>query len=374
MSINSYSGIQAGAFVPHLETFTAPTASTERLATASQSLSDSMEEVSMVFSASVERNSKALNERNVTGKKPLRNIERVEKLAELYRLLDQPSLLSLGKQAQQMQSLLRQKPSLEDLLDLTEKDPTRASIVLQQVQRQAQAHGNHADSQVAEQYLGTLHEEYGEQIRAGLNTASAIAEFSADPSQKQAMRHLYYQAVVNQQSVGGILDALLERFEEKDFSRGLRSLQRALADDIGALAPSLTPSALRGLLGKLNASSQLSHTLQSSHELLERMTTDTTKPGLSAVQLTRNLLRLSANGVFVRDFQNLTQEAVGKDPLRQAPFLNALHPLVQHLPMPLWKDPKTRQSALGLMRTLLDEQARSERLLQAQSAATKVQA
>ncbi len=373
MSINSYSGIQAGAFLPHLETFKAP-AESAKLVQPSQPLTDAMEEVAMAFSASVERNSKALNQREVAGKKPLRNVERVEKLAELYRLLDQPSLLNLGKQAQQMQSLLQQQPSLEDLLDLTDKDPTRASLVLQQVQRQAQAHGNQADSQIAEQYLGTLHEEYGEQIRAGLNTASAIAEFSADPGQKQAMRHLYYQAVVNQQSVGGILDALLERFEEKNFGRGLRSLQRALADDIGALAPSLTPSALRGLLGKLNASSQLSHTLQSSREVLERMTTDTSTPGLSPVQLTRNLLRLSANGVFMRDFQNLSHEAVGKDPLRQAPFLNALHPVVQELPMPLWKDAKTRQSALGLMRTLMDEQARTERLLKAQSAAAKVQA
>lgn len=372
MSINSYSGIQAGAFLPHLETFKAK-APTEKLVQPNQPLTDAMEEVAMAFSASVERNSKALNRREITGKKPLHNVERVEKLAELYRLLDQPSLLNLGKQAQQMQTLLKQKPSLEDLLDFTDQDPTRASIVLQQVQRQAKAHGNQEDSQIAEQYLDTLHQDYGEQIRAGLNTASAIAEFSADPDQKQSMRHLYYQAVVNQQSVGGILDALLERFEEKDFNRGLRSLQRALADDIGALAPSLAPSALRGLLGKLNASSQLSHTLQSSRELLDRMTTDTTTPGLSAVQLTRNLLRLSANGVFVRDFQNLSHEVVGKDPLRQAPFLNALHPVVQELPIPLWKDTKTRQSALGLMRTLMDEQARTERLLQAQSAAAKVQ-
>ncbi len=105
------------------------------------------------------------------------------------------------------------------------------------------------------------------------------------------------------------------------------------------------------------------------------MTSDTTKPGLSAVQLTRNLLRLSTNGVFMRDFQNLSHEVVGKDPLRQAPFLNALHPVVQELPMPLWKDAKTRQSALGLMRTLMNEQANIERHLRAQSAAAaKVQA
>lgn len=370
MSINSYSGIQAGAFVPHVETFKAPS---EQAVQPSQPLADAMEEVAMAFSASVERNSKALNQRDIRDKNHNRRVERVEKLAELYRLLDQPSLLNLGRQAQQMQALLRRKPSLEDLLELTDKDPTRASLVLQQVQRQAQTNGSQEDSQVAEQYLSTLHEEYGEQIRAGLNTASAIAEFSADPEQKQSMRHLYYQAVVTQQSVGGILDALLERFEEKDFSRGLRSLQRALADDIGALAPSLTPNALRGLLGKLNASSHLSHTLQSSRELLERMTTDTTTPGMSAVQLTRNLLRLSANGVFVRDFQNLSHEVVGKEPLRQAPFLNALYPVVQDLPLPLWKDSKSRQSALGIMRTQMDEQARNERLLMAQSTAAKAQ-
>lgn len=370
MSINSFSGVQSGAYVPHLETFKAPA---EQAVQSPPPLANAMEEVSLAFSSSVERNSKALNQREIRDRKQNQRVERVEKLAELYRLLDQSSLLNLGRQAQQMQSALKHKPSLEDLLELTDKDPTRASIVLQQVQRQAKASGVAQDSQVAEEYLERLHEHYGEQIRAGLNTATAIAGFSADPEQKQAMRHLYYQAVVNQQSVSGILDALLERFEEKDFNRGLRALQRALADDIGALAPSLEPSALRGLLDKLNASSQLNHTLQRSHELLERMTTDTATPAMSAVQLTRNLLRLSANGVFVRDFQKLSHEVVGKEPLRQAPFLNALHPVVQELPMPLWKDPKSRQSALGLLRALMDEQARNERLLLAQSAAARVQ-
>ena len=100
MSINSYSGIQAGAFLPHLETFKAPT---EKPIQPNQPLTNAMEEVAMVFSASVERNSKALNQREIAGKKQHRNVERVEKLAELYRLLDQPSLLNLGKQAQQMQ-------------------------------------------------------------------------------------------------------------------------------------------------------------------------------------------------------------------------------------------------------------------------------
>ncbi|PAU66304.1 SepL/TyeA/HrpJ family type III secretion system gatekeeper [Pseudomonas sp. PIC25] len=362
MSINSLNGIQPNTFSNPVDL---PQIPTEKPAQAlqSQPLANSMEEISMAFSESIERHSKTLHNREIAGRKSARTVERVEKLAELYRLLDQPSLTQMGKQAEQMRSLLNKNPSVEDLLDQVDKDPARASLLLQQMQRQAKAEGNLTDTQTAERYLQALEKDYGEQIRAGFNTAAAIADFSSDPQQKQAMRQLYYQAVVNQQSASGLLDSLLERFDEKDFNRGLLAMQRALADDIGALAPSLTPKALRDLLGQLNASSQLGHTLKSSRDLLERVGSEDNPPGMSAVQLTRRLLRLANAGVFVRDFQNLSHEVIGKEPLKQAPFLNALYPVVNELPVALWKDAKSRQSGLGILRTLMDEQARVERQL-----------
>ncbi len=105
----------------------------------------------------------------------------------------------------------------------------------------------------------------------GLNTASAIALFSSDPQQRSAMRLLYYKAIVGQQPLASLLESLLERFNEDQFARGLRTLQRALADDIAALAPSIPGAALRAMLRGLGASGQLNNLIKTCLALLQRL-------------------------------------------------------------------------------------------------------
>ncbi|SQA96499.1 type III secretion regulator YopN/LcrE/InvE/MxiC [Cedecea neteri] len=96
-----------------------------------------------------------------------------------------------------------------------------------------------------EQMLADLQQQHPEKINAGVNTAPAIAAFSSDPAQKREMRKLYYSGVINQQSADNIMDVLLDKFGVDGFVPALRTLQRALSDDIAALAPSAPPTALR---------------------------------------------------------------------------------------------------------------------------------
>lgn len=330
-------------------------------------LEDSMEEVSMTFAEHVERKSKALNQRKVVaqpGSRAMQHIERIEKLDELMKLLEHPQHAQLETQNQKMQTLLQRSPSpeLDELLQAAGHDPARCDVLLRHTLVQAQQAQNTPLATSALQSLERLHQEKGAEVNAGLNTASAIASFSTDPTQKQAMRQLYYQTIVHLQSGNAMLDALLNGFGSVHFNQGLRTLQRALADDIAARSSSIPRRALQKILGSLQDAGNISQTLTASKMLLKRLAGKLPELSFSPLELTRRLLNLSGNGAYLRDLQNLARDVAGQHLPHQILFLSGLVPLVGHLPLGLWRDDKSknRQMALNLLRTMIGEYAAQE--------------
>ncbi|MEI7253251.1 type III secretion system gatekeeper subunit SctW, partial [Pectobacterium versatile] len=247
----------------------------------------------------------------------------------------------------------------EAVLEAAGNDPARGDILLRHIQQQSPQQPELTAA--AESALQQLHQEKGPEVRAGLNTATAIALFSTQPEQKQAMRELYYQKIVHQQSASALLDSLLERFDAATFSIGLRTLQRALAADIASLTPSIPKAVLSKMLSNLNDSRHLSHTLSSSQTLLTRLANKVPAFTLGAVELTRRLIGLSANGAYARDLHNLGREVAGTQVQHQAMFFSALLPLVSDLPHPLWRDSKNRQTAIQLIRGMIGDIAQYEK-------------
>lgn len=330
-------------------------------------LEDSMEEVSMTFAEHVERKSKALNQRKVVaqpGSRAMQHIERIEKLDELMKLLEHPQHAQLEILNQKMQTLLQRSPSpdLDALLEAAGHDPVRCDVVLRHTLVQAQRAQNTVLAGNAVQSLEILHKEKGAEVCAGLNTASAIASFSTDPTQKQAMRQLYYQTIVHLQSGNALLDALLNSFGSVHFNQGLRTLQRALSDDIAAHSASIPRRALQRILASLQDAGNISQTLTASNILLKRLSGKLPDINFSPLELTRRLLNLSGNGTYLRDLQNLSRDVAGQHPHHQVLFLSGLVPLVYHLPQGLWRDDKSknRQMALNLLRTMIGEYAAHE--------------
>ncbi|QTF08180.1 type III secretion system gatekeeper subunit SctW [Brenneria izadpanahii] len=326
-------------------------------------LATSMEEVAMAFGEQAERRSKSLNRRNIvqTDVRTLANVERIEKLTELFKLLENPSEGSPSQQMDRMRGLLAnaETPAVETILQAAGNDPARGDVLLRQIISQERT-ARPALAEAAELALQHLHQEKGPEIRAGINTAGAISLFSAQPEHRQAMRDLYYQKVVHQQSVSALLDALLERFDAGRFTDGLRTMQRALSADIACQASSLPKEALKKMLGSLNDASHLSHTLSASREMLARLSLKLPSFTLGAIDLTRRLIGLGANGAYARDLHNLGREVAGTEPRHQVIFFNALLPLVRELPQPLWRDVKNRQTALHLIRGMIGDVAQYE--------------
>jgi type III secretion protein W len=330
--------------------------------------SDNMEEISMKFSESIERNSKSLEKRTI---KPQTQM-RAEKLEALYKLLagqgDQ-----LHEEIQRILARGQQALSMEAFMSAANGDPTKAEVLLQHATHQTKTSGNHALLKTLQNISQELNEEHGQDILAGINTAEALAMYSQDPQQRQNMRNLYYRNIVGQGSLAAIFDTLLSQFDEKHFAQGIHTLMRALSDDISSLFPSKPGAQLKALLKDLTASQKLNSILNSSRDLLDRVSTQHPPQDMSAARLTKRLIDFTQGSLYPREIKSLSDDTVGQDPLKHVKFLNSLYPLVKEMPLPLWKDGESRRSALQVILRMMTEYTHYERQHLASTQANQVQ-
>lgn len=332
-------------------------------------MSDTMEEISMKFSESVERNSKTLEERQVRPRQQLR----IDKLEALYNLLTNPDERQQDEKVRQLLTMGQKNLSLSQLMTLADDDPATADILLQHAIHRAKNSQDNPLLNQLKQTSHTLEQEHGREILAGINTAEALAKFSQDPQQRKNIRNLYYRNVVGQASLAGIFDTLLSQFDEQHFSQGIHTLIRAMTDDLSSQVTSMQPAQLKGLLKDLTACQQLSHVLGRSRELLQKFTAQGISRDMTPARLTRRLIDLTQSGVYPREFKSLADDTVGQSPLHHSKLFNAVYPLVRDMPLPLWKDGKNRQGALNLMLRMMTEYAHHEQQIIAADQQKKAQ-
>lgn len=287
---------------------------------------------------------------------------RAVKLGELYQLLMGSQDKGLDDAARNLRKQLQKQnaSSLAQILSYTDGDPAKAHVMLQAARKQAQADGEMGEHVVLSQQLKQLRRQYGKRTRAGINSAKA---FSRPTSEKRrgALRNLYSVAVAGQQNITGLIDALINEQEEPgEFELNLRDMRSALADDLSSLTPSTSPAQLRTLMHGLNTARHVTTLLRSCEHLLGRMRNK--NPGLQvdAAAFLKHLLALSGKGMSLGETLQLTQHIGGKQLKHQLAFLNGLRPMLQQLPILLWRDLKSRQNALGNLLILMAELTRQE--------------
>ncbi|MBD3707608.1 hypothetical protein IE983_24820 [Enterobacter hormaechei] len=226
-----------------------PNKSAERAgqSVADTSANDMKEEVGLMFSERAESQKKAEQRRQQ--QHGLRHRQQAGKvqLHKLYAMLDSGDPSRREAHLSQLRDTLKRKPpaDTDELLSQLDNDPARCDLLLRVMEREARDQGDNALCETISRHLETLQTQHGERLRAGLNTAAAFAEYSAHSQQRQTLRNLYYDSIVHQQSALAMVDLLLAHTDPTQFVSGLRTLQRALADDIAALASSISTGALR---------------------------------------------------------------------------------------------------------------------------------
>ncbi|PIF22261.1 MULTISPECIES: type III secretion system gatekeeper subunit SctW [Pantoea] len=270
-----------------------------------------------------------------------------------------------AKREDRIKAILEESPEhnhFTAILETIDDDPASAYATLSLMALKLQ--DNHQPQLLAsiQTVLDKLSHEHGAEVTAGMNTARAFATHSTDKTQKRTLRKLYYDGVVGQQTSDSVMDLLLSKFGVEGYLPALRTLQRALADDIAALSPSIPPMALRRLLNGLNDTRVLSNTITEVSEFLTRMSSTFRDVKMSVDKMTRTLLGMCRNGFFSNQLISLGLETIGEDSQRHPFYFNHLLRLIQRLPENVWGDNgKHRDSAIRMIRALNGELAQMEK-------------
>lgn len=329
-----------------------------------ESLNDAMEEIGAAFSEKMERKQKAQERRNAL-RSQLRGkhaISKVGELNQLFELLDGGDEQNALEQMEWLRNALRQNPppDEETLLEKTGGDPARTALLLRMLGEKALDEGDGELAALAGAQLDKLQQSHGQTIRAGNNTASAIAGYTNDPQRKQSLRNLYYDGIVHQQSATMMLDMLLEAIGSRNLLPTLRTLQRALADDIAALAPSISVITLGRIHRGLRDAAGISQTLSDSNTFLQRMRSKLPNVAMNGLTLARRMLQISHNGAYQSDFTGLADEIVGQSKQHLPLFFSSLFPLLHSVPASLWPAPENRNNALKLLRGMISDVTKTE--------------
>ena len=286
-------------------------------------------------------------------------------IEQLSELLEGGGGEEQAEREDRIRNILERTPEREQfdaILESTEQDPASAYATLSlMAMKLKDAHQPQLLASI-QAMLDQLAETHGAEVTAGMNTARAFATHSTDRTQKRALRKLYYDGVVDKQSSDSVLDLLLSKFGVDGFIPALRTLQRALADDIAALSPSIPPMALRRLLSGLHDTNILSNTIMEVSEFLTRMGKTFSRVSMSVDTMTRMLLGMCRNGFYSNQLLQLGMETIGEESQRQPFYFNHLLRLIQRLPENVWGDDgKHRDSAIKLVRALNGELAQMEK-------------
>ena len=171
----------------------------------------------------------------------------LKRLRLIYRALQDDLDLSLAEQADiylgKIQSLSEQSSAdaFRDMLSDQESDPSKQYViaceVLDRLQNEPVSEANKKSIQQLRQLLQNFTESHGVEVKAGLNTADAIASTlqHAPPTlTKQLIRNLYRDQLLLEILPGAFVEKLLEKYTAEEIEAVVKSMLAAASEDMNS--------------------------------------------------------------------------------------------------------------------------------------------
>jgi type III secretion protein W len=252
----------------------------------------------------------------------------------------------LGKTRQQ----LRQHKSVKEMVKDNGGNVLQTHLLLSEVAHQAKDQGNETEAEQAQAHLEALDAEHGEEIRTGLSITPALARTVKDSDLRDNLRKVFYHHLVKNPSLGNLTEALLHLCGEEHFTKGLRALQQALAEDIANLSQLPQEKKLRSLMEVLGRSSQLNNLVHNCSEMVSRMATKNPALTSSSLEFLRQLMQLANQSMNVSGTRALMEKMSGPSPEVRHAFINSLHLMLnKSVPLALWPDwPEVKVRAMSI--------------------------
>jgi type III secretion protein W len=328
-------------------------------ATPEDLLTDAAEEITMSHSEHVE--SHKLEEREIEEEPPIElpGIEEILTYLESSGHEDQQEKLK-----QFVEALKRNAEHGSDTSPREESrrefgNETDQFLALSYAAQSLEQEGSHDTllEQVREA-LQELHEDAGSRIRADLNTIHAAAEFGEGNADRiAALQAAYHDAVLDGQGLGAMLKGALERFGTQDYRAAVRSLIRALGDDMAAIrGASVQPTRLNAVLQDLYQMEVLATMLDGCQTLATKMSTQHHLPPAPAGNLLQDLVAASAERFSSAGRFNAIADKYGaQEPAARISFLTHVKYLVRDMPTKVFADTDARSNVLNAAQGALDD-------------------
>ena len=334
-------------------------ANVEVAATPEDLLTDAAEEITFEHSENVE--SHKLEEREIEEEPPLQ----LPNLDEILTYLDSsgnPDPLEKLKEFVQALKRNAQHGSGTSPREESQRrfgNETEQFVALAYAVQSLEQEGGHSAllDQIRES-LQELHEDSGSRIRADLNTIHAAAEFGGgDARRTAAIQATYRDAVLNGQDLSAMLKGALERFGTDDYRGAVRSLIRALGDDLAATrGTSAQPSRLNAVLQDLYQMEVLATMLDGCQALSTNMSKEHRLPPVAPGSLLQDLVSASgerwSNGTR---FNAIADKYSVRAPTARVGFLTQVRHLVRDMPIKVFVDTDARSNVLDAAQGALDD-------------------
>ena len=330
-----------------------------------QALTDSMEEVSMMFES---REAKRMAERKLGGAVQSTvgraRMSVLETAAEGWRRTfpDLPDNRTLAGLLNEVRTGTRQMTGGELLLRLSSmtEDHSLAFAVLDCLE-QGLGDGEKSSLAMVRAAKALLRGEYGAEIRAGVNIADEVNRRADSPSECGGLRALYNGEVLGFETPQSCFRSLIAKYGKSGFGAAIDFLRASAGADVQSAHPSKGAAELRRITLDLQCVAVLTTTLESMEHLVGGMRTlFGMKPLLDGTSLTGRVVDLTELAFPTAANVTAVAELCGADAVRaRLYFLQRLLAELRRLSSRMFKDAQARLGLVSAAQEAVDSAVES---------------
>lgn len=314
---------------------------------AASALADAAEELCLYAGEKVEH--KTLDERELATEPSLAlmSVEEIMAYLQTAKALDDPK--QFADLIRRMQS---GKENPQQLARRESRDPTRQYMLMQYALQDGMKNGaGEAALERLRDALVDLEIESGPQIRAGLNTIGAAADFSPRADDIATFQNTYRDAVLGEATLAQTLSLVIERLggaDAADFPRGLQSLIKAVGQDLAAARPSTEPTRLQSLVQDLYHLEVTATVVDNCRTLVSSLAAKHQCAGVGLVPLLKEVIGVTnEKWVGANRFGALADKFGVRAIPAQIAFLAGVRSMLRELPVKVYPGDDVRQSILN---------------------------
>ena len=290
---------------------------------------------------------KSLKKRNVSISRGKEDVEKIEKISEVFNDLQEKGMRSsFSSLTNEAIKHFSEGKSLNEWKKNKEDDPAVNYVVLTNAMFRTEQ-TNPDISPAIENALEQLQENQNSEIKAGVNTAKAFNQFG-DRIHKKDLRDVYYEAIVDKESIASMFEVMLDKLPPDLFQLNLLAMRRALSDDLNAMASSIDKSSLKILLKKLEDSKNISSIVKDADEIITRIKLNSTSR-IDSLGLAKEMISTTRKTIPPGHMENLIGDITPPSEDQKREFFNDFYNRMKGISSTIWLNDSVRERNLEVM-------------------------